>query len=487
MLGFLGLCFSCNKILLEDPQSDINPDAFFTTADQCIQATNGVYSHLPGIFNQTAFWAVTMAGTDLMMFNGGSTTVQAIQDYNFSAATETNSHAVWKSCYAAIKDANFVLSRVAKAPIADSIKRRLLGESAFLRATYYFILSNVFGEVPLWTNELNFDTVAQLGRAPLKEVRSQMITDLKEAADALPLQYDQSDGGRVTKGAALALLARVYLFNGDWQGAYNAANTVIQSGQYELLPDYADLFDPYNKSKNNPESVFEIQYKRDASTNQNFKVNSFYTWFFPLGDSQGGTYSGVDFGTTLLQSYPEFYPSQKLVDLYKAQDGRREVVLSWGYNGQKFTSFPVPDRPWFGPKFWDLTANRTSSEKNLYFIRYANVLMAFAEAANELGKPAEAIAKLNQIEERADLPDLNGGMTQQQLRNFIQAERAREFAGEFQRKWDLDRWGTLVEALQTVKEENTEGSQNVKAFHALFPVPYDEIVKNPNLSQNEGY
>src|SRR5690606_15074270 len=175
----------CEKTLNENPQSIIAPDAFFNTVDQCRQATNGVYSHLPGIFNQSGFWSVTMAGTDLFMNQGGSATIEAIQDYNYSSATETNSHAVWRVCYAAIKDANFVIQRISESSIDEEAKNQLLGESKFLRAAYYYMLSNVFGDVPLWTQELNIEEVSQLPRSPISEVRAQMILDLEEAAASL--------------------------------------------------------------------------------------------------------------------------------------------------------------------------------------------------------------------------------------------------------------------------------------------------------------
>ena len=486
LFSILCLFASCDKALIESPESIIAPDAFFKTADQCQQATNGVYSHLPGIFNQEGFWSVTMGATDLFMFNGGSISVKALQDYNFSASTETNSSVVWSNCYAGIKNANFVISRVSGSSIDDATKSQLLGESKFLRAMYYYILSNTFGDVPLWTTELEVEKISVLPRSPLKEVRDQMILDLKDAAASLPLSYASTQTGRVTKGAALTLLAKVYLFNKDWKNAYDAAFQVTKDGQYILLPKYADLFDPYNKSKNNKESIFEIQYKRNAETNQNIVTNSFYTWFFPLGDAAGGTYAGVNFGSTILQSYPEYYPSQFLVDLYKPEDQRREVSLAWGFNGQTFTKGPIAGRPWFGPKFWDLTANRTASEKNLYFLRYADVIMILAEASNELGN-SEAITYLNMIEKRAGLPDLDNSSSQQQIRSFIMDERAREFVGEFQRKWDLGRWNKLVDALSAISSENVNGAKNVKPYHSLFPIPYNEMVKNGNLIQNDGY
>lgn len=488
LISVLFMCVSCEKTLVEDPQSIIAPDAFFKTEDQSRQATNGVYSHLPGIFDQTALRAVTFAGTDLFMNQGGSATVDAIQDYNFSSATEANSHAVWRVSYAAIKDANFVISRIAASSINEEVKSQLLGENKFLRALYYFILTNTFGDVPLWTDELKIEEVSSLPRTPLAEVRAQMVQDLEEAAVSLPLRYDANNIGRATKGAALTLLAKVHLFNGDWQKAHDTAKQV-KDGEYILLPHYADLFDPYNKSKNNQESIFEIQYKRSAETNQNFVVNSFYTWFFPTGDASGGTYAGVNFGSTILQSYPQFYPTQYMINIYEDQDERREVSLAWGFNGKEFDRGSKDDRPWFGPKFWDLTANRTASEKNFYFLRYADVIMILAEAANELGNTTEAVTYINMIKGRAkaDLLVVGGNLNQEEMREVIMEERAREFVGEFQRKWDLSRWGKLVEAIQKIAVDSEDGAKNVQPHHALFPIPYDEIVKNDNLIQNPGY
>lgn len=487
-LSLVFLFASCEKTLNEDPQSIIAPDAFFKTADQCRQATNGVYSHLPGIFNQTGLWSVTMAGTDLFMNQGGSATIEAIQDYNFSAATEANSHAVWRVCYAAIKDANFVISRISASNIDEETKSQLLGENRFLRAVYYYLLTNTFGDVPLWTEELKIEEVSQLPRSPLREVRTQMILDLEEAAANLPVNYDSNNIGRATKGAALTLLAKIHLFSKDWQKAYETASQV-KDGEYILLPSYADLFDPYNRSKNNRESIFEIQYMRSAETNQNFIVNSFYTYFFPTGDAAGGTYAGVDFGTIILQSYPQFYPTEYLIDLYEVADERREVSLSWGFNGRSFNRGSKGDRPWFGPKFWDLTANRTASEKNLYFLRYADIIMILAEASNELGNTDEAITFVNMIKGRAkaDLLKIGGNLNQEQVREVIMEERAREFVGELQRKWDLSRWDKLVDAMQSISQDNADGAKNVQPHHVLFPIPYDEIVKNPNLKQNPGY
>ncbi|UGU15933.1 RagB/SusD family nutrient uptake outer membrane protein [Sinomicrobium kalidii] len=479
----------CEEALVENPKSIISPDNFFTTEDQCIQATNGSYAGLPRIFGQQDLWSLTFAGTDLFMFNGGSQTIHAVQNYNFSPANAQNSYDTWNRCYDAIKDVNLVIARVSEAPIDDSLKERLIGENKFLRAVYYYILSNTFGEVPLWTEELDVDVVSELPRAPLAEVREQIITDLNDASDHLPWpsEYGAEETGRATKGAALGLLAKVYLFNEDYANAKRTAEAVTASNEYALLDDYSELFDMDNT--NNKESVFEIQFKRDASTNTNYIINYFYTWFLPVPDSGGGTYGGVDFGNSNLISYHEFYPSARLISLYAEDDTRKDEVLAYEYEGQPFTSLPEADRPWFGPKFWDLTASQRASEKNLYFMRYADVLLILAEAENELGNTANAISQLNKIRFRATgKNDVDISMAQEEIRRFIMDERARELVGEFNRKWDLARWGNLVDAVQSLPpDDNVEGAANVRDYHEVFPIPFDEIVQNPNLEQNPGY
>lgn len=481
----------CEGLLTESPQSFIAPDDFFTTEAQCIQATNGVYSSLPAMFGEQDIWAVTSAGTDLFLYNGGGAVIRSYQDYNFSASASAHSSNIWNRSYSAIKDANMVIGKISRSPIDEEIKQRLLGEAKYLRALWYFILSNTFGNVPMWLDELDVDQVSAMGRTPLTEIRTQLIKDLTEAAAALPWEYGTSDLGRVTKGAALGLLAKVYLFNEEWQNAAETAKLIIDEGPYELLP-YNRVFSEFNDNKNNKESIFEIQFSRNAETGQNFHVNAYYTVFFPVRDGTGSTYSGVNFGTTDLESYPGYYPSNKLIDLYEPGDTRFAHVIAYGYDGQEFTSFPrhpadlTKKFPWFGAKFWDLTALRRASDKNLYFMRFAEVILIYAEALNELNQTFESIEQLNKIRIRVGLDGL-GGMSQTGVRQYIMDERARELVGEFQRRWDLARWGTLVDAVKAGAGDNAEGARNIQPYHQYFPIPHDEIVKNPNLTQNEGY
>ncbi|PWV46540.1 RagB/SusD family nutrient uptake outer membrane protein [Chitinophaga sp. S165] len=476
---------ACTDMLDEKPHSIIAPDQFFSTEAQCIQGVNGVYSALNDIFGQEDLWKSIEQGTDLIMY---MPTNDFTQEYTFTAAAPGNVTGIWTKCYRAISNANMVINRVSAAPIPDALKSRLLGEAKYLRALYYYMLVNTFGDVPLWTTEASVEEVSKLPRTSVREVRAQIKTDLLDASANLPATWTGSDVGRTTKGAALALLAKVSLFEKDWPNAQQYAQQVVDLGVYSLI-SFADIFDPNNKFRNNKESVFEIQFLRNAASNTNTKVNYYYTWFMPLKDANNKTHAGVDFGTTVLRGYENYYPSNAFIKMFETGDKRKDVTLATSFGDQPFTRFLKTDRPWFGAKFWDLQANDRNSGKNLYFQRYSDVLLILAEAMNEQGKPGEALQLINKVRlEHGGLSDALEGLGQDAVRQQIMKERAIEFVGEFQRKWDLARWGTLVDAVKSVADDNPIGARNVKPTHAIFPVPDAEIIKNPNLlPQNDGY
>jgi hypothetical protein len=476
---------SCTKNLVENPKGFISPDDFFTTEAQCIQGVNGVYSGLYDIFGQEDLWKTTEMGTDVVLYTPAN---DANQEYTLSQGAPGNVASLWTKYYRNISRANLVINRVSQAPISVTMKARLVGETKFLRAMQYYMLSNFFGAVPLWTDELDVDAVSKLSRTPAAAVRKQIEADLTDAAAGLPLTYAAADVGRVTKGAALALLAKTYLFDKDWANAQKYAQQVVDANQYQLI-DFANLFDVNEKYNNNKESIFEIQFKRDNSTNTNYQVHYYYTWFFPLKDANNKTYAGVDFGNTVLRGYENFYPSAAFVNMFDNTDKRKAVTLATGYNGQTFNRFLKPNRPWFGAKFWDFQANDRNSGKDMYFLRYADVLLILAEAENEQGNTTGALQWINKVRlEHGGLAAQLAGLGQGDIRNVLFTERAIEFAGEFQRKWDLGRWGKLVDAVKSVAADNPKGAANVKPEFALFPVPDAEIIKDPNLKpQNPGY
>lgn len=474
---------SCDSALNEDPKTFIAPDNFFANADQCTQAVNGVYTSLYSVYGATAFWSMTELGTDLSFSTDANNLVP--NDFTFNSGN-TGTGSMWSTLYGAIKNGNMVIARVSKAPIDEKIKARLVGETKFLRALWYFTLTNTYGDVPLWTDELDVDAVGQLPRTPLADVRAQMIKDLTEAAEALPLTTSASDAGRATQGAALTLLAKVYLYNQDWANAQKTALRVVEGGKYSLLPSYADVFDIWNRYKNNAESIFAVQFLRVAATSNNVRTHQLVNYYMPTRDAGLSTYAGVDFGKYVIDGWHVYVPTSKFVDMFEPNDLRKDVVLGYGYNGQKFKTWPKENHPWYGPKFWDLEANAQASGKNLYVLRYADVLLILSEAYNELGNTAESTKWLNMVRKRAGLKEL-AGLSKENLREALMKERAIELVGEYQRRPDLVRWGKLVEAVKSVANDNPTGAANVRPFHNYYPISADEIIKNPNLVQTAGY
>lgn len=475
---------SCNKKLDETPKTFISPDQFFKTSLQCTQAVNGVYTSLYSVYSSANFWRAMELGTDLSYTKDVNSLVQ--QEFTYSAGN-TGTGSLWSDMYSGIKNANMVISKISPAPIDENLKSRLIGETKFLRGLYYFILSNTFGDVPLWTSELNIDSVSVIGRSPLTIVRAQIVKDLAEASEVLPASYGSSDIGRATKGAAQTLLAKVYLYQKDWENARKTAQAVYDSKKYKLMSSYADLFDVYSRYKNNSESIFEVQYLRNAGTNTNTRTNSIINYYIPARDAGKTTYAGVNLGNLVVDGWSVFIPTARLTEMFEANDNRKDIVLGYGYNGQKFTTLPKPNRPWFGPKFWDLEANAQASGKNIFVLRYADLLLILAEASNELDMTGKSVEMLNELRTRAGLESLSGSLNKTAIKDVIFKERAIEFVGEFQRRWDLVRWGRLVEAVKSAADDNPKGAANVNAAHDYYPISQEEIIKNPALVQNKGY
>ncbi|HTN35533.1 MAG TPA: RagB/SusD family nutrient uptake outer membrane protein [Arachidicoccus sp.] len=473
--------FGCTRRLDEVPKSIISPDQFYKTGEESIQGVNGVYRMLPSLFNAGGFWNVTMAGADIILQD--KTDGNLTQLYKYTAFDDSGAGSVWKNCYTTIMNANLFINRVKNAPIEDSLKNRLLGEAKFLRAMQYYFLTNIFGDVPLWLDELEVENVVSLPRAPVADVQKQIVEDLIQAAAGLPNRFTGEDVGRASKAAALTLLAKEYLMEKNWAAAREAAQQVIRMPEYALMDNYGDNFDIHGR--NCKESIFEIQYLRDAVNNVNYTTNNLCTWFMPPKDAPG-KFAGVDFGNILLQSYANYYPTKKFVQLFEPGDKRKESILAYGFNGKPFNRLNVNDMPYFGIKFWDLENNNTASGKNLPFLRLADNYMALAEAENELGNAAASAAAINVLRTRAGLPSI-AILSKEAMRTKIMHESAIEFSGEFCRKWDLNRWGKLIEAVKSVAADNPEGAANIDAHYLYYPINTDELIKNTNLEQNKGY
>ncbi len=460
-----GITTSCESILQEKPHSLIVPTEFFNSEDEIRQALNGVYSYLSttNLYRQE----MTNLGDVVTDMAVSRDDLQLQYSYREHGPADKDLVAYWANLYAAVNTANTAIRGISSSTVRQEIKDPSLAEARFLRGLYYFILTNFWGDVPFWDEELvDFQVIAQLPRTPVKEVYAKIIEDLIFAENNLPVSYSIGVKNRATKGSAQALLARVYLFDQNWENAVGAAQRLIDSGTYQLSANYGDVFLESNE-RSNKEIIFTTEFKR-----------------LVLGTGRIGQYSPRfdREGVADFTGWGSFVPSKLLISYLDDNDLRKPQLIMTEWKGQQFS------RTYWGSKFHDIGVAAGQSGKDFIILRYAEALLSLAEAENELNGPTTlAYDAINQVRARAGLPLLSG-LSKDTFREALMKERGIELVGEGFRRWDLNRWGILVNAVRTVDtEDNPWAAENVKDFHQLCRIPAAELLKNPNLTQNPGY
>ena len=271
----LGLTLSsCNGFLDKEPWDSIDTSKSFQAAEDAIAAVNGAYQPLqwPKLYNMRMWTLDIVAGNSIVGAGGGTDGIETTDMANFITTTDNAGVLdVWRGPSPGILRCNFVIKNVPGMNIDQSLKNRCLGEAKFLRAHYYFILVRLFGGVPLLTEPQTSEDDLKPFRASKEEIYKLIEDDLKEAINLLPdkSSYSASDLGRASKGAAMGLLAKVYLTQRKEYAEIVRLCEEIQKLGYRLNDDYSDNFNP-NK-KNGPESLFEVQYY--GKTNYDFWSN----------------------------------------------------------------------------------------------------------------------------------------------------------------------------------------------------------------------
>lgn len=470
---------SCNEDFLQkEPLNILTDESFFQTPEQAIEATNAVYNMLRR-WEVHVFSYVGM--TDLVSDDAdkGSTPTDAnflleIDNLTYNAGNLAP-NTVWNGYYRGIYRANTAIERLPAVEMDEALKNRLIAECRLLRAYYYFNMVRWFGDLPLITKPLTPSEFDQ-PRKPQAEVYAQIIADLEAAAATLPETYPAAELGRVTKGAANGLLAKVYLTLGDFQKAEQYAVAVINSGKYALYPNYGKLFTP--EGENSSESVFEVQVTSDA---------------LGLGSSQYNQVQGVRGVPNLGWGFNR--PSDNLIAAFEGSDPRREATILYVGEVTPDGTAIVEDSPEvinerYNQKAWTplpVNGDNGRGGGNIRILRYADVLLMAAEAMNENGKPQDALTLINQVRARARganpfiLPNVTI-TDKDQLRQRIWQERRVELAMEQHRWFDLKRQGRLASVMQGV------GKPFVAGKHELFPIPQEEIdLSNGLLTQNPMY
>ena len=468
---------SCKKDFLDvDPQGQQPSQQFFQTQEDATKAVNAMYANLRE-WRQVAFAAIAIESMGSDDAEKGSTPGDAAFFNNFDnfthTATEGQLNDFWTGQYQQINLTNQVLDNIPAIQMDEALKSRYLAEAKFLRAYAYFRLVRAFGGVPLRLHLPKDPSEYNIPRNSAEEVYAAIEKDLTEAAAGLPPSYGPADLGRATKGAALALHAKVSMYQKKWQQVFDLTNQVTALG-YSLFPDYEKLFRIQNE--NNTESVFEIQ----ASTLTAIEgaSNSQYS---QVQGVRGVTGGGWGFNV----------PTEDLANAYEAGDPRRDATIIFrGETTPQGDAIPATgDNPRYNQKsyvpFSTPFRQNEGEEQNIRVIRYAEVLLMNAEAANELGNTTQALASLEQVRARARganpaiLPVITT-TDQAALRQAIWRERRVELAMEFDRFFDVIRQGRGVEVF---------GPKGFKAGkNELMPIPQTELDLSAGvLTQNPGY
>lgn len=469
----------------------ISTSTFPATKAELESAMNGTYSPLQsqGLYGRYLTYMLDyMAGDEAYVGpTRGTPDLRDFLEYTFTA-NNNDIYLYWKNAYNGISRCNFILDKsdkinaLSNAEVPQIDKDNFIGQAKFLRAFYYFLLVERFGDIPLYTTT-NVEP-SGLPKSPKTDVYALIISDLQDASTKLKSK-STAEAGRATKGAADALLGKVYLYQQDYANAKTAFDNVINSGEYTLTTDYYDNFS--NVNENNTESVFEVQFAYSGGG-----AWAYADWGGQDNGDSETSFKSIEYGG--LGGFHNNDPSHSLVNEYETGDPRKDA--NFYFTGDTWSGGVVGAiNPAAAPAYWRKyqksfnqgTDGGGLSDINHRVIRYADVLLMAAEVENQLGNIPVAISLMNQVRTRATMP-MYGSVamnttypvtTQAEVFTAIMHERRVELAGEQVRFTDLLRWGmaSTIPGFQVGK-------------HELFPIPQTEFDTNANLSiadQNPGY
>ncbi len=505
--GLLLSLTSCEEWLLEPSPGLTRLEDFYSVGKTAIQSTNAAYVPLMWEYNSTYFpeWFIGDVVSDDAL-KGGQSSGDMPDVYDMENFKTNSNNGLLLDFYRAqwqgIARCNLPMQEIAKmktdSVMTPRVQQRLLGELKFLRALYYFRLVRVFGGVPKVTEPIVSSANWQQNRASVQDIYALIVSDLEAANAGLwkKSEYSADDLGRATKGAAQAMLLKTHLYNKNYAEAKRWGDSILLSNEYRLVNDYADNFTL--AGENGPESVFEIQYMEDPTSDY----------------GQGFGFTRGTFSVILTRSRSSKLgggwgfnkPTQNLYNAFEAGDPRRnatilnpsdseietpeqEIYLGSRYLNRKY-ALMNPDNSYY------IITHPTRGPINNKVIRYADVLLMYAEACCELNQLTPAKNALELVRARARgnrqvlpaFPYGNYADNQTDLRKAIRHERRVELAMEGHRWFDLTRWGVAKEVMDAYKATETAEVQQhmatfIKGTHELFPIPSQEIDLNP-MTQN---
>lgn len=476
----------CTSMLDVKPNSFSSGSNYYKTEAQILRAVNGCYGTLQELY-VSDYWAMSEMRADNTnyQYDESDRGAQQREEIDEFLITPTNNYInnVWTQLYRNIQQSNVVITRIDGVTFSnETTKKQYLGEAKFLRALYYFHLVRLFGSVPLLVKEVTSPEEALTpNKASVEDIYAQIIADATEAAANLPATYPAAETGRATKGAALTLLGDVYMTTKDFAKAATTLKEVTTLG-YSLVDNYADNFDP--AKKNNPESVFAVQYNSGMET----ESSNYIFVFGPRNGKKDLTGFNGNLGGNNI-------PTPSIVNAYEAGDKRKDASI-FMYDSPTNAAFaesvafggklPLIKKFYHPPYALDGRAN-----ENWPVYRYSQVLLMLAEAINETGN-GDPLQYINPVRKRAGLKELPA-MSQAALRDAVFNEERVELAFEDNRWYQLLRTGKAMSVMTAhgVEEKKrlsrlSPASYNIQTYQLLYPLPEREVRLN-GFAQNTGW
>lgn len=518
---------SCSDFLDRNSLVGLSDGDFWQSEQDAIMAVNAIYEANREFTNSIVVQGMMDDYTDISYQSWATGLTTGLFPAN--ASLYSNS---WGIFYKGIYRANTVLQQVPGIQMSEDAKNRVLGEAKFLRGYYYFKLWDYFGGVPLYDYPMNVDE-AYLPRNSDREVYAFIVNDMTEAYGLLPENYDQSDKGRATKWAALAMRGKAHLWAQEYEQAASDFKYLMENSDRSLLADYHTLFRV--AGNNSSEVIFDVQYVAEQgygiATDRNYgnamgaTTGSQRTRPTPKLVNAYEMIDGTSFDFANFQNangdpfdpnnVSDWHDEASVRRLFENRDPRmhQAIVVPWstfvGRGGTEFLyRFPVvsTDPAAYVPvwtngsyawrKFVETGSVYTLQDnmpQNFPLIRLADVMLMYAEAQNEaLGSPDQSVYDaINAVRSRAGMPNLPVGLNKEQMRERIRHERMVELCGEGQRYSDIRRWRIAKDVVDGVWMTEFTGVQiRQRGFpdhYYLWPIPQSEMDINPNLTQNPGW
>ncbi len=461
LLLILSYFTSCKKLIdIPPPINSITISKVFSTDQEATSAVTSMYYNMINTnFSFSSSLLTILAGMssdELIPFDQTFGNLYAkIQKNEIISTNSFIRNGLWANPYSIIYTSNSVLEGLQNySGVHDSIRKELTGEAKFLRSFCNFYLTNLFGDVPLVTT-VNWHKTNLLSRTPTIQIYQAIIEDLKDAENLLVSDYSTGMGQRIipNRWAAAALLARVYLYLGDWSNAENQASSIINNRSLYNLDSLSDVF-----LANSSETIWQLQQNNNISPTYNATLEG-YT-FIP--------------GEGVVKPFA-YLTDQFINDIETGDNRKSNWIDSITYEGTKYY-FP------YKYKVGSIQATPSGPYSEYYTVlRLAEQYLIRAEARAHLNHISDAIQDINAIRKRAGLPNLSNSLSQEDILTAISKERKIELFAEWGHRWlDIKRTGKATELLAPIKP-------NWAATDLLYPIPFGELAIDPNLTQNQGY